>query len=155
MHERHTRKGLERAKRRAEGTASSGAFESERQKAAQAKREEVNSYTGQNVHMIKAVSSSADDSKILRVAAYCRVSTDDIDQVISIELQKENYTQMIRANPKWKYVGTYVDNGISGTNTEHRPGFTMMMRDAMNGKIDLIITKAVSRFARNLIDCIN
>lgn len=54
-----------------------------------------------------------------------------------------------------EYVGTYVDNGISGTNTEHRPGFNRMMQDALNGKIDMIITKAVSRFARNLIDCIN
>ena len=58
-----------------------------------------------------------------RVAAYCRVSTDDIDQVISIELQKNNYRDMIRANPKWKYAGTYVVVGFSGTNTEHRPAF--------------------------------
>lgn len=148
-------KALERAKQRTQGSASSAAFESERQRAAEARRAEVGTYTGQNVQMIRASSASAAETKILRVAAYCRVSTDDIDQVISIELQKKNYTEMIRANPKWKYVGTYVDNGISGTNTEHRPGFTRMMQDALNGKIDMIITKAVSRFARNLIDCIN
>lgn len=148
-------KALERAKQRTQSTNSSAAFESERQKAAQARRAEVGSYTGQNVQMIRAVSAGADEAKILRVAAYCRVSTDDIDQVISIELQKKNYTEMIRSNPKWKYVGTYVDNGISGTNTEHRPGFNRMMQDALNGKIDMIVTKAVSRFARNLIDCIN
>lgn len=148
-------KALEKARQRAEGNSSSSSFESERQRAAQARRDEVSSYTGQNVHMIPAVGANGDDGRILRVAAYCRVSTDDIDQVISIELQKDNYRDKIRENPKWKYVGTYVDDGFSGTNTEHRPGFTKMMKDAMDGKIDLIITKAVSRFARNLIDCID
>ena len=92
------------------------------------------------------------EGHIYRVCAYCRVSTDDIDQVISIELQKNNYRDMIRANPRWKYVGTYVDDGFSGTNTEHRPAFNLMMKDAMAGKIDMIITKSVSRFARNLLD---
>ena len=58
---------------------------------------------------IAAASGEKDDGRILRVAAYCRVSTDDIDQVISIELQKNNYRDMIRANPKWKYAGTYVE----------------------------------------------
>ena len=61
---------------------------------------------------------------------------------------------MIKANTKWKHVGTYVDDGFSGTNTEHRPAFQLMMKDAMAGKIDMIITKSVSRFARNLLDCI-
>ena len=61
---------------------------------------------------------------------------------------------MIRANPKWRYVGTYVDDGFSGANTDHRPAFQLMMTDAMAGKIDMIITKSVSRFARNLLDCI-
>ena len=129
-------------------------FETERARAKQALREEVNAQTGQSVRKIAAVSSEQNDDRILRVAAYCRVSTDDIDQVISIELQKNAYRDMIRANPKWKYVGTYVDDGFSGTNTEHRPAFTLMMKDAMAGKIDMIITKSVSRFARNLLDCI-
>ena len=62
---------------------------------------------------------------------------------------------MIRANPKWKYAGTYVDDGFSGTNTEHRSAFNLMMKDAMAGKIDMIITKSASRFARNLLDCIS
>ncbi len=61
---------------------------------------------------------------------------------------------MIRSNPKWRYVGTYVDDGFSGTNTDHRPAFQLMMKDAIAGKIDMIITKSVSRFARNLLDCI-
>ena len=129
-------------------------FETERTRAKQALREEVNAQTGQSVRKIAASSSDQNDERILRVAAYCRVSTDDIDQVISIELQKNNYRDMIRANPRWKYVGTYVDDGFSGTNTEHRPAFNLMMKDAMAGKIDMIITKSVSRFARNLLDCI-
>lgn len=130
-------------------------FETERARAKQALRAEVNAQNGQSVQKIAASSSAAGtDNRILRVAAYCRVSTDDIDQVISIELQKNNYRDMIKANPKWKYVGTYVDDGFSGTNTDHRPAFMLMMKDAMAGKIDMIITKSVSRFARNLLDCI-
>lgn len=154
----------EKARRRAEalnaqqaegGARPPGAgFETERARAKQALREEVNAQTGQSVRKIAASTSDQNDDRILRVAAYCRVSTDDIDQVISIELQKNNYRDMIRANPKWKYVGTYVDDGFSGTNTEHRPAFNLMMKDAMAGKIDMIITKSVSRFARNLLDCI-
>ena len=130
-------------------------FETERARAKQALREEVNAQNGQSVRKIAATSGPAvSDDRILRVAAYCRVSTDDIDQVISIELQKNNYRDMIKANPKWRYVGTYVDDGFSGTNTDHRPAFKLMMKDAMAGKIDMIITKSVSRFARNLLDCI-
>ena len=114
----------------------------ERARAKQALRAEVNAQTGQSVQKIAASSSaSGADDRILRVAAYCRVSTDDIDQVISIELQKNNYRDMIKANPKWKYVGTYVDDGFSGTNTDHRPAFKLMMRDAMAGKIDMIMVR--------------
>ena len=137
-----------------DGRPTGKGFESERARARQALREEVSAQRGQSVQKIAAASGEKDDGRILRVAAYCRVSTDDIDQVISIELQKNNYRDMIRANPKWKYAGTYVDDGFSGTNTEHRPAFNLMMKDAMAGKIDMIITKSVSRFARNLLDCI-
>ncbi|MGI6695182.1 MAG: hypothetical protein ACOX6O_02950 [Christensenellales bacterium] len=85
-------------------------FETERARAKQALREEVNAQNGQSVRKIAATSGPAvSDDRILRVAAYCRVSTDDIDQVISIELQKNNYRDMIKANPKWRYVGTYVE----------------------------------------------
>ena len=152
-------KAEEKARRKAEGLqqeASSGndGFMSERTRAKEALREEVNTYTGANVRKIAATTAAAEEDRILRVAAYCRVSTDDIDQLISIEMQKNNYRDMIKANPKWKYVGTYVDDGFSGTNTDHRPAFKLMMRDAMAGKIDMIITKSVSRFARNLLDCI-
>lgn len=129
-------------------------FESERERAKQALRNDLNASTGQNVQKFAATVEAEPADRILRVAAYCRVSTDDIDQVISIELQKNNYRDMIKANPKWKYAGTYVDDGFSGTNTEHRPAFRLMMRDALAGKFDMIITKSVSRFARNLLDCI-
>lgn len=145
----------ERARRRQEDTRPPGSgFMSERTRAKEALRVEVNTYTGENVRKIAATTAQAEEDRILRVAAYCRVSTDDIDQLVSIELQKNNYRDMIRANPKWKYVGTYVDDGFSGTNTDHRPAFQLMMKDAMAGKIDMIITKSVSRFARNLLDCI-
>lgn len=151
-------KAEEKARRKAEGllqeTPSGDGFMSERTRAKEALREEVNTYTGENVRKIAATAAAAQEDRILRVAAYCRVSTDDIDQLLSIELQKNNYRDMIKANPKWKYVGTYVDDGFSGTNTEHRPAFRLMMKDAMAGKIDMIITKSVSRFARNLLDCI-
>ena len=68
-----------------------------------------------------------DDNKPHRVCAYCRVSTDDIDQAISIELQMRQYKEKIKSNPDWKYAGTYVDNSFSGTNTAHRPGFLKLM----------------------------
>lgn len=128
-------------------------FESERKRANQALRNQLNSYNGQQVQKIAAVNERGQEDRILRVAAYCRVSTDDIDQAISIELQKDNYRKMIRENPQWKFVGLYVDDGFSGTNIDHRPAFRKMMKDALSGKIDMIVTKAVSRFARNLLDC--
>ena len=119
-------------------------FETERARAKQALREEVNAQTGQSVRKIAATAeSTVNDDRILRVAAYCRVSTDDIDQVISIELQKNNYRDMIKANPKWRYVGTYVDDGFSGTNTDHRPAFKLMMKDAMAGKIEILSGKLI------------
>ncbi len=111
-------------------------FMSERTRAKEALRVEANTYKGENVHKIAATAAQAQEDRILRVAAYCRVSTDDIDQLLSIELQKNAYRDMIKANPKWKYVGTYVDDGFSGTNTEHRPAFQLMMKDAMAGKIE-------------------
>ncbi|MCR4708429.1 MAG: recombinase family protein, partial [Clostridiales bacterium] len=144
----------ERARNRAGENPSGNGFVTERARAKEALRAEVSTYTGENVRKIAAAAEAAPDDRILRVAAYCRVSTDDIDQLLSIELQKNNYRDMIRGNPKWRYVGTYVDDGFSGTNTDHRPAFKLMMRDAMAGKIDMIITKSVSRFARNLLDCI-
>lgn len=130
-------------------------FETEHQRAKKALIKQIEALDGSNIQLIAANTEGEDGSpKVLRVASYCRVSTDDVDQAISITQQIRESKRKIKANPNWKYVGTYVDDGFSGTNTEHRQGFQKLMADAMDGKIDLIITKAVSRFARNLMDCI-
>ncbi len=136
-------------------TAPVGAgFESERQREKNALVRQLDALDGSNVHKIAAASEAPEEDRVLRVAAYCRVSTDDIDQKLSIHLQIKQYMKRIKENPNWKYAGCYVDDGFSGTNTAHRQGFQKLMKDAMDGKIDMIITKAVSRFARNLMDCI-
>ena len=87
-----------------------------------------------------------------RVAAYARVSTDSDEQLTSYEAQVDYYTHYIRERPDWTFAGMYADEGISGTNTRRREGFNQMIADALAGKIDLIITKSVSRFARNTVD---
>ncbi|MDD3942232.1 MAG: recombinase family protein [Sphaerochaetaceae bacterium] len=87
-----------------------------------------------------------------RVAGYARVSTDSDDQYASYEAQVDYYTSMIKANAEWEFVGIYTDEGISGTSTTRREGFKRMIDDALAGKIDLIVTKSVSRFARNTVD---
>ena len=87
-----------------------------------------------------------------KVAGYARVSTDSEEQVTSYEAQVDYYTQFIKANSEWEFVKVYTDEGISGTNTKKREGFNQMVADAISGKIDLIITKSVSRFARNTVD---
>ena len=88
----------------------------------------------------------------LRVAAYARVSTDHNDQFTSYEAQIDYYTQYIKSRSDWEFVKVYTDEGITGTSTKHREGFKHMVSDALNGKIDLILTKSVSRFARNTVD---
>ncbi|MDE7364496.1 MAG: recombinase family protein, partial [Ruminococcus sp.] len=87
-----------------------------------------------------------------RVAAYARVSTDSEEQLTSYEAQVDYYTNYIQKNPAWEYAGLYADEGISATNTKHRDAFNRMISDALSGKIDLIVTKSVSRFARNTVD---
>lgn len=87
-----------------------------------------------------------------RVAAYARVSTDSDEQLSSYAAQVDFYTQYIRSNPEWEFVNVYTDEGISGTNTKKRDGFNRMISDALEGKIDLILTKSISRFARNTVD---
>ncbi|WP_026659603.1 recombinase family protein [Butyrivibrio sp. AC2005] len=89
-----------------------------------------------------------------RVAAYCRVSTDDPHQTSSYELQKNHYEDMIKNRANWELVGIYADEGISGTSLQHRDNFIRMIDDCHAGKIDIIVTKSVSRFARNILDCI-
>ena len=90
----------------------------------------------------------------LRVAAYCRVSTDDEEQLTSYQNQIEYYTEKINANPDWEMVGVYADEGISGTSTRHRDEFNKLMALCRRGHVDLILTKSVSRFARNTVDCL-
>ena len=90
-----------------------------------------------------------------RVAAYARVSTNSEEQRESYEAQIEHYTEMIRVRKDWDLVKIYTDEGLSGTSTDKRQGFRDMMRDAENGEIDLILTKSISRFARNTIDTIS
>lgn len=90
----------------------------------------------------------------LRVAAYCRVSTDSDEQATSYETQVTHYTEYITGNPEWSFAGVYADDGISGTNTKKREEFNRMITDCMDGKIDMVITKSISRFARNTLDCL-
>lgn len=87
-----------------------------------------------------------------KVAAYARVSTEQDEQTSSYEAQVDYYTKYIKGNSEWEFVSVYTDEGISGTNTKKRKGFNDMITDALDGKIDLILTKSVSRFARNTVD---
>ena len=89
-----------------------------------------------------------------KVAAYCRVSTDSEEQLTSYTNQMKVYTEMINANKEWEFAGLYADEGISGTKADKRPQFKKMIDDCYKGKIDYIITKSVSRFARNTVECL-
>ncbi len=90
-----------------------------------------------------------------RVAAYCRVSTDSEEQLTSYTNQMKVYSEMIASNKEWEFAGLYADEGISGTRADKRPEFQRMIEDCHKGKIDMIITKSVSRFARNTVDCLD
>ncbi|OQO84002.1 serine recombinase [Enterococcus casseliflavus] len=109
------------------------------------------------VEVIKARSSSSNSvrgKKIeqLRVAAYCRVSTDSEDQLNSYNSQKAYYTDLIQKNGEWIFAGIYADEAITGTQVTKREDFQRMINDCMNGEIDMLITKSISRFARNTLD---
>lgn len=91
----------------------------------------------------------------LRVAAYCRVSTDDEEQLTSYEAQKTYYTDKIMTNPKWTMAGIFADEGITGTSARKRPEFLHLIRKCRQGKVDLVLVKSISRFARNTVDCLN
>lgn len=90
----------------------------------------------------------------LRVAAYCRVSTDSDEQATSYDAQIEHYTEYISKNPEWVLAGIFADDGITGTNTKKRDEFNRMIEECHAGNIDMIITKSISRFARNTLDCL-
>ena len=88
----------------------------------------------------------------LRVAAYCRVSTDSEDQLNSYKSQVEHYTTLIKNNNEWIFAGIYADEGITGTQILKRDDFIRLMDECMKGNVDMIITKSISRFARNTLD---
>lgn len=100
----------------------------------------------------RATFTPLDTSTKRRVAAYARVSTDSEEQQTSYAAQVSYYTEYIKNRTDWEFVNVYTDEGISATNTKHRDGFNAMIADALAGKIDLIVTKSVSRFARNTVD---
>ena len=95
------------------------------------------------------------EQKKKRVAAYCRVSTDQEEQLSSYEAQVNYYTNYIEKHPDYEFAGIYADEGISGISTKKREQFNRMIEDCKSGKIDMIITKSISRFARNTLDCLN
>ena len=101
------------------------------------------------VHVVK----STRHQRRKRVAAYCRVSTMESSQEESYETQKEYYENYIRCHDEWDFAGIYADQGISGTSAEKRPQFMACVEDAIDGKIDLILVKSISRFSRNIVDC--
>lgn len=111
----------------------------------------------QEVEVIKAINVLSDRARgrlieQLRVAAYCRVSTDSEDQLSSYKSQKQYYTDLIKKNKEWVLVDIYADEAITGTQVTKREDFLRMINDCMNGDIDMIITKSISRFARNTLD---
>lgn len=114
---------------------------------------------GKSVTVIKAspkmVSKTKSGIRKLRVAAYCRVSTDQEEQLNSFENQVSYYTAYINGKPEYEMAGIYADEGISGTSTRKRTDFNRMILDCERGKIDLIIVKSISRFARNTQDCLS
>ncbi|WP_409226848.1 recombinase family protein [Gudongella sp. SC589] len=103
---------------------------------------------------IDEISKSQSSNIKLRVAAYARVSTDSDEQMVSLKAQREHYEKYIKSNPEWEFAGLYYDEGISGTKKEKRPELLRMIRDCENDRIDFIITKSISRFARNTTDCL-
>lgn len=114
--------------------------------------------TDKKVRVIEAdyeLSKKNDTNRILKVAGYCRLSTDDEDQLNSYHTQMSYYTEYIKRNPRQRFAGIYADEGITGTQVKKRGEFLRMNEDCEKGKIALIITKSVSRYARNIVDCIS
>ncbi len=131
-----------------------GNFESDRQKKKMALVKQRDYLNKNKTRKLSEPADTQEEQKIQKVAEYCWLPTDEMNQELSIRLLISEHKQRILSNPSWKYVGTYVDDGCPGKNAEHRQGFQKLMNDALDGKIDKIITKSVSRFASNLMDCI-
>ena len=91
----------------------------------------------------------------VRIAPYCRVSTDSDEQLASYELQTQYYRELVNSRPDWELISVYADEGISGTSLRKREQFLQMVEDCKEGKIDMIITKSIARFARNVVDCVS
>jgi DNA invertase Pin-like site-specific DNA recombinase len=100
----------------------------------------------------RARKQKRDGRETLRVAPYCRVSTDDTDQLNSFKSQVTYYTSMVTSKPEWELVDIYADEAISGTLTKKRVDFQRLISDCMSGKVDMVLTKSISRFARNTLD---
>ena len=107
------------------------------------------------VRLAKAPEVVAIEERNLNVAAYIRVSTENDEQTSSYELQYNDFSERIQANPNWNFVGIYSDEGISGTELSHRKGMLQMLVDCRAGKIDYILAKSIARFARNVVDCLS
>lgn len=120
------------------------------------RKEQIRSiYKGIDKKLLTKIPAKPEDKlKTRRVAVYARVSTELEKQTGSLELQKKHYEDLIADNEHWIWAGTYSDEGITGTMLKHRDGFNRLLEDCRNGKIDLIITKNVARFSRNIVDCI-
>ncbi len=127
----------------------------------QRKKERIRKrYAGVDMDSIRVIPARVDvdifdDDGPKRVAVYARVSTDSVNQTSSYELQKNYYEDLVKRHPSWTLVNIYADEGISGTSLNHREAFRQMIHDCEQGMIDLVITKSVSRFARNVEDCIH
>ena len=110
---------------------------------------------GERMKRITKIAENASlGKKKIRVAAYCRVSTASEEQLVSLAAQKAHYENYIKSNDDWEFAGLYYDEGISGTKKEKRDGLLSMVAACERGAIDMIITKSISRFARNTTDCL-
>ena len=108
------------------------------------------------VTKIEAVKKTKEpERQRLKVAAYCRVSTSQEAQLESLEAQKEHYEKVIRAHEGWENAGIYYDEGITGTKKEKRPELMRLLEDCRAGKVGMVLTKPISRFARNTVDCLD
>jgi len=105
--------------------------------------------------IVRKIEAKKQKQTSCRVAAYCRVSTDNHDQLESLETQKEHYESCIRAHADWECAGIYYDSGISGTSSDTRDGLQALLQDCRNGKVNYILTKSISRFSRNTADCLS
>ena len=104
---------------------------------------------------IKKIEAQPQEVKKLRVAAYCRVSTDNDDQKESLEAQKAHYETWIKRHSNWDFAGIFYDFGITGTKADVRDGLQALMYECRIGRIDYVLTKSVSRFSRNTTDCLS